>query len=90
MQRLRIVAVVVAVTSSSCVGAGLQAESSANTFADSTAEGSGPGTEGGTAPTGAETMPTSDPITGDPSTVGETSGCAGAWDDGQWDAACWQ
>ena len=91
MMRLKMAGVVVAVTASSCSGPGLFADSSANTFAGSTAEGSGPdsgttttlGTADATAPSGE--------LTGDPGSAAETNGCAAAgWDDGRWDEACWQ
>lgn len=86
MGRLRLVGMIVAVTSSSCVGAGLMgASTAANTVADSTAEGP----ESGGA-TGATTPTSSDPTQG-PSSVDNTSGCvAAAWDDEQWDEACWE
>ena len=89
MVRLRIVGVVVAVTTSSCSGPALIADSSANTFADSTAEGPGSGTT--TTLTTADATAPSGELTGDPSSAAETNGCgAASWDDGRWDEACWQ
>ncbi len=86
MGRLRVVATIVAVTSSSCVGAGLMgASTDANTVADASAEGTGSGD------TTDPTAPTSNDATQDPSGVDDTNGCASAaWDDAQWDEACWQ
>jgi hypothetical protein len=86
MGRLRIVAIIVAATSSSCVGAGLMgASTDANTVADASAEGPSTGD------TTATTAPTSNDPTQGPSSVDDTSGCvAAAWDDEQWDGACWQ
>jgi hypothetical protein len=86
MERLRIVGMIAALTSSSCVGAGLMgAGTAANTVADETAEGP---ESGGTT---AATDPTSNDPTQGPSTVDDTGGCiAAAWDDQPWDGACWQ
>lgn len=91
MERLRIMGVLVAVTSSSCSGPGLSADSSVLTFADSTAEGTASGSGTTTTLTGADPSAPSGELSGDPSSAEDTNGCAAAaWDDGRWDEACWQ
>jgi hypothetical protein len=85
MRRLALVTIVLMLTSPSCAGAGLEGDSSANTVADASEDG--PDTGGTSGPTDGATPTSNDPSSADD----DTNGCvAAAWDDGQWDGACWQ